>query len=78
MPPPVYTSGVADGFIAQGHLVVNQIPIPCTDEELQDEFEMQIYNGATLVVILTTAWDYKAILMCRALTEKLRILEGHN
>ncbi|XP_050896073.1 uncharacterized protein LOC127102782 [Lathyrus oleraceus] len=39
---------------------------------------MKNYNGATPVVVSTTAQDFKAILMCRALAEKLRILEGHN
>ncbi|XP_050919305.1 uncharacterized protein LOC127136829 [Lathyrus oleraceus] len=39
---------------------------------------MQNYNAATLVVIPTAAQDSEAILMCRALAEKLRILEGHN
>lgn len=34
VPPPAHTSGVADGFVAQGPLVVNQILISRTDEEL--------------------------------------------
>ncbi|XP_050890981.1 uncharacterized protein LOC127096459 [Lathyrus oleraceus] len=78
VPPPAHTSGVVDGVAAQGPLVVNQVVIPRTDEELQDEFEMQNYNGATPVVIPTAAQDSEAILMCRALAKKLRILEGHN
>ncbi|XP_050919520.1 uncharacterized protein LOC127137069 [Lathyrus oleraceus] len=78
VPPPVHTSGVADGVAAQGPTIVNQVVIPRTNEELQDEFEMQNYNGATLVVIPTAAKDSEAILMCRDLAEKLRILEGHN
>ncbi|KAI5418200.1 hypothetical protein KIW84_042726 [Lathyrus oleraceus] len=78
VPPPAHTSGVADGVPVQGPPIVNQVVMPRTDEELQDEFEMQNYNGATLVVIPTAAQDSEAILMCRALAEKLRILEGHN
>ncbi|XP_050875214.1 uncharacterized protein LOC127078834 [Lathyrus oleraceus] len=39
---------------------------------------MQNYNGATPVAIPIAAKDSEAILMCRALAEKLRILEGHN
>ncbi|KAI5440299.1 hypothetical protein KIW84_025576 [Lathyrus oleraceus] len=53
VPPPAHTSGVADGVVVQGHPIVNQVVMPHTDEELQDEFEMQNYNGATPVVILT-------------------------
>ncbi|XP_050889062.1 uncharacterized protein LOC127094247 [Lathyrus oleraceus] len=78
VPPPAHTSGVADGVAAQGPPIVNQVVIPRTNEELQDEFEMQNYNGATPVVIPTAAQDSEAILMCRALAKKLRILEGHN
>ncbi|XP_050897472.1 uncharacterized protein LOC127104328 [Lathyrus oleraceus] len=78
VPPPPHTSRVADGVAAQGPPIVNQVVIPRTDEELQDEFEMQNYNGATPVVIPTAAQDSEAILMFRALAEKLRILEGHN
>lgn len=78
VPPHAHTSGVADGVAVQGPLIVNQLVMPRTDEELQDEFEMQNYNGATPVVIPTAAQDSEAILMCRALAEKLRILEGHN
>ncbi|XP_050915188.1 uncharacterized protein LOC127130163 [Lathyrus oleraceus] len=78
VPPPAHTSRVADGVAAQGPPIVNQVVIPRTDEELQDEFEMQNYNGATPMVIPTAAQDSEAILMCCALAEKLRILEGHN
>ncbi|XP_050886876.1 uncharacterized protein LOC127092106 [Lathyrus oleraceus] len=78
VPPPAHTSGVVDGVVVQGPPIVNQVVMPRTDEELQDEFEMQNYNGATPVVIPTAAQDSEAILMCRALAEKLRILEGHN
>lgn len=78
VPPPAHTSGVADGVAVQGPPIVNQVVIPRTDEELQDEFEMQNYNGATPMVIPTAAQDSEAILMCHALAEKLRILEGHN
>ncbi|KAI5429877.1 hypothetical protein KIW84_034456 [Lathyrus oleraceus] len=63
VPPHAHTSGVADGVTAQGPLIVNQVVIPRTDEELQDEFEMQNYNGATPVVIPTAAQDSEAILM---------------
>ncbi|KAI5385252.1 hypothetical protein KIW84_072017 [Lathyrus oleraceus] len=66
VPPPAHTSGVADGVAAQGPPIVNQVVIPRTDEELQDEFEMQNYNGATPVVIPTAAQDSEAILMCPA------------
>ncbi|KAI5417160.1 hypothetical protein KIW84_041960 [Lathyrus oleraceus] len=66
VPPPAHTSGVADGVAAQGPPIVNQVAIPHTDEELQDEFEMQNYNGATPVVIPTAAKDSEAILMCPA------------
>ncbi|KAI5433943.1 hypothetical protein KIW84_020977 [Lathyrus oleraceus] len=66
VPPPAHTSGVADGVAAQGPPIVNQVAIPRTDEELQDEFEMQNYNGATPVVIPTAAQDSEAILMCPA------------
>ncbi|KAI5419109.1 hypothetical protein KIW84_043340 [Lathyrus oleraceus] len=66
VPPPAHTSGVADGVTAQGPPIVNQVVIPRTDEELQDEFEMQNYNGATPVVIPTAAQDSEAILMCPA------------
>lgn len=68
VPPHVHNSRVADGFVAQGALIFNQMPIPRTNEELKDKFEMQNYNGATLVVIPTTARDSEAILMCHALT----------
>ncbi|XP_050895332.1 uncharacterized protein LOC127101951 [Lathyrus oleraceus] len=78
VPPHAHTSEVADGVVAQGPPIVNQVVIPRTDEELQDEFEMQNYNGATPMVIPTAAQDSEAILMCHALAEKLRILEGHN
>ncbi|XP_050875211.1 uncharacterized protein LOC127078831 [Lathyrus oleraceus] len=78
MPPPAHTSGVADGVVVQGPPIVNQVVMPRIDEELQDEFEMQNYNGAPRMVIPTAAQDSEAILMCRALAEKLRILEGHN
>ncbi|KAI5429905.1 hypothetical protein KIW84_034477 [Lathyrus oleraceus] len=63
VPPPAHTSGVADGVPVQGPPIVNQVVMPCTDEELQDEFEMQNYNGATPVVIPTAAQDSEAILM---------------
>lgn len=76
MPPPVHTSGVADGLVAQGLPVVNQMPIPHIDEELQYEFEMQNYNGATPVVIPIAAQGFEAILICCALAKNLRILEG--
>ncbi|KAI5425593.1 hypothetical protein KIW84_031416 [Lathyrus oleraceus] len=66
VPPPAHTSGVADGVAVQGPPVVNQVVIPRTDEELQDEFEMQNYNGATPVVIPTAAQDFEAILMSTA------------
>ncbi|KAI5419556.1 hypothetical protein KIW84_043644 [Lathyrus oleraceus] len=66
VPPPVHTSGVADGVAAQGPTIVNQVVIPRTNEELQDEFEMQNYNGATLVVIPTAAKDSEAILITKA------------
>ncbi|KAI5384041.1 hypothetical protein KIW84_071153 [Lathyrus oleraceus] len=66
VPPPAHTSGVADGVAAQGPPIVNQVAIPRTDEELQDEFEMQNYNGATPMVIPTAAQDSEAILMCPA------------
>ncbi|KAI5431114.1 hypothetical protein KIW84_035325 [Lathyrus oleraceus] len=66
VPPPAHTSGVADGVPVQGPPIVNQVDIPRTDEELQDEFEMQNYNGATPVVIPTAAQDSEAILMCPA------------
>ncbi|KAI5424312.1 hypothetical protein KIW84_030488 [Lathyrus oleraceus] len=66
VPPPAHTSGVADGVAAQGPPIVNQVVIPRTDEELQDEFEMQNYNGATPMVIPTAAQDSEAILMCPA------------
>ncbi|KAI5398003.1 hypothetical protein KIW84_063709 [Lathyrus oleraceus] len=66
VPPPAHTSGVADGVPVQGPPIVNQVAIPRTDEELQDEFEMQNYNGATPVVIPTAAQDSEAILMCPA------------
>ncbi|KAI5418199.1 hypothetical protein KIW84_042725 [Lathyrus oleraceus] len=66
VPPPAHTSGVADGVPVQGPPIVNQVVMPRTDEELQDEFEMQNYNGATLVVIPTAAQDSEAILMCPA------------
>ncbi|KAI5441909.1 hypothetical protein KIW84_011102 [Lathyrus oleraceus] len=69
VPPPAHTSGVADGVAAQGPPIVNQVVIPHTDEELQDEFEMQNYNGATLVVIPTAAQDSEAILMCHITTQ---------
>ncbi|XP_050896095.1 uncharacterized protein LOC127102807 [Lathyrus oleraceus] len=78
MPPPVHTARVTDIFVAQGLPIVNQISTPRTDEEIQDEFEIQNYNGAALVVIHTTTQDSEAILMCRALAEKLGTLEGHN
>ncbi|XP_050877310.1 uncharacterized protein LOC127081067 [Lathyrus oleraceus] len=78
VPPPAHNSGVANGVAAQGPPVVNQVVIPHTDEELQDGFEMQNYNGATPMVIPTTVQDSEDILMYRALAEKLRILEGHN
>ncbi|KAI5424208.1 hypothetical protein KIW84_030427 [Lathyrus oleraceus] len=68
VPPPAYTSGVADGVAVQGPPIVNQVVMPRTDEELQDEFEMQNYNGATPVVIPTAAQDSEAILMCRLLS----------
>ncbi|KAI5417251.1 hypothetical protein KIW84_042030 [Lathyrus oleraceus] len=64
VPPPAHTSRVADGVAAQGPPIVNQVVIPRTDEELQDEFEMQNYNGATPMVIPTAAQDSEAILMC--------------
>ncbi|XP_050875254.1 chromatin-remodeling ATPase INO80-like [Lathyrus oleraceus] len=63
VPPPAHTSGVDDGVAAQGPPIVNQVVIPRTDEELQDEFEMQNYNGATSVVIPTAAQDSE--LKCR-------------
>ncbi|KAI5409683.1 hypothetical protein KIW84_055218 [Lathyrus oleraceus] len=63
VPPPAHTSGVADGVVAQGPPIVNQVVIPHTDEELQDEFEMQNYNGATPMVIPTATQDSEAILM---------------
>ncbi|KAI5407088.1 hypothetical protein KIW84_053370 [Lathyrus oleraceus] len=66
VPPPVHTSRVVDGVVAQGPPVVNQVVIPRTDEELHDEFEMQNYNGATPMVIPTTSQDSEAILMCLA------------
>ncbi|KAI5397564.1 hypothetical protein KIW84_063399 [Lathyrus oleraceus] len=66
VPPPAHTSGVADGVAAQGPPIVNQVVMPRTDEELQDEFEMQNYNGATPVVMPTAAQDSEAILMCPA------------
>lgn len=70
-PPPgrthvplyVHTSGVADGFLTQRPPVVNQIPNPRSDEEIQDEFEMKSYNGATPVVIPTASQNSEAILM---------------
>ncbi|KAI5390501.1 hypothetical protein KIW84_075713 [Lathyrus oleraceus] len=64
VPPPAHTFGVADGVAVQGPPIVNQVVIPRTDEELQDEFEMQNYNGVTPMVIPTTAQDSEAILMC--------------
>ncbi|KAI5395471.1 hypothetical protein KIW84_061878 [Lathyrus oleraceus] len=64
VPPPAHTSGVADGVAVQGPPIVNQVVMPHTDEELQDEFEMQNYNGATPVVIPTAIQDSEAILMC--------------
>ncbi|KAI5381705.1 hypothetical protein KIW84_UN0507 [Lathyrus oleraceus] len=66
VPPPAHTSRVADGVAVQGPPIVNQIVMPRTDEELQDEFEMQNYNGVSLMVIPTTAQDSEAILMCLA------------
>ncbi|KAI5425001.1 hypothetical protein KIW84_030978 [Lathyrus oleraceus] len=66
VPPPAHTSGVADGVAAQGPPIVNQVVMPRTDEELQDEFEMQNYNGATPVIIPTAAQDSEAILMSAA------------
>ncbi|KAI5406325.1 hypothetical protein KIW84_052895 [Lathyrus oleraceus] len=65
VPPPAHTSRVADGVAVQGPPIVNQVVMPRTDEELQDEFEMQNYNGATPVVIPTAAQDSEAILMCQ-------------
>ncbi|KAI5427599.1 hypothetical protein KIW84_032850 [Lathyrus oleraceus] len=64
VPPPAHTSGVADGVPVQGPPIVNQVVMPRTDEELQDEFEMQNYNGATPVAMPTAAQDSEAILMC--------------
>lgn len=56
----------------------NQITLPRTDEELQDKYEMQNYHGVVPVVNPIAAQDSKIIHMCRALAEKLRIMEGHN
>lgn len=78
MPPPVHTSEVAYRFVPQGPSIINQMFIPFTDKDLQDEFEMQNYNGTTPMVIPTTSQDYEAILICCYLAKKLRILEGHN
>ncbi|KAI5430444.1 hypothetical protein KIW84_034866 [Lathyrus oleraceus] len=63
VPPPAYTSRVADGVAVQGPPIVNQVVMPHTDEELQNEFEMQNYNGASLMLIPTAAQDSEAILM---------------
>ncbi|KAI5394243.1 hypothetical protein KIW84_061079 [Lathyrus oleraceus] len=64
--PHVHTSRVADGFVAQGLPIVNQIPISRTNEEFQDEFEMKNYSRATPAVVPTTAQDYEDIIICSA------------
>ncbi|XP_050889544.1 uncharacterized protein LOC127094810 [Lathyrus oleraceus] len=74
----IHTSWFTDGVATQGTLVVNQIHISCTDEELQDEYEIQNYHGVPPMVNLVATKDFKAILMCRALEKKLRVMEGHN
>lgn len=41
----VHTYGFTNEVVAQGSHIVNQILIPRTDEELQDEYKMQNYHG---------------------------------
>lgn len=76
--PPIHTSGVTAGVSTQGPPIINQITIPYTDEDLQDEYEMKNYHGVAPVVNHVAARDFKAIIMCRALAKKLRVMEGHS
>ncbi|KAI5394454.1 hypothetical protein KIW84_061215 [Lathyrus oleraceus] len=57
----MHTSRVTDGVTAQGSPTVNEIPIPCNDEELQDEYEVKNYHGEVPIVNPVVAQDSEAI-----------------
>lgn len=77
-PHLVHTSGVTDGFFAQRPPIINQIPLPLTDEEIQNEYEIQKYQRAAPVVNIVATHDSEAIQMCQTLVKKMRVVEGHN
>ncbi|CAK8578556.1 unnamed protein product [Lathyrus sativus] len=78
VPHLIHISRVTDGVTLQGPPIVNQILTPRTDEEVQDEYEMHNYLRVARMVNPAAAQAFKAIQMCHALAEKIRVLEGHN
>lgn len=78
VPHLVHTSGVVDGLVAQRPLVVNQIPPPLTDEEIQNKYEMRNYQKVALMVNHVATLYFEAMQICCALAEKIRVMDGHN